>query len=277
MERDVRKIEFRLFNWNPGWHNLAPLVLWLVISVMLQFSRLAGPLAPSILQWLNPVVHLSFLVVPILFIRLVEKKSLAYVGLTRRRVGLAFAIGLPLGFMLGWFLLFRVLLAGRFPYLPPVYNAISYSLSALMGVFAVEFFYRGWLVANLERSFGFIPAVLVSALLYTFSFLVVLGTDPNVPAALSTLSYYWKEVFPVTFIIAVILAGIARLTRSLLTPILAMLPQTIVGDLLPGGAAHGIIRPEAKIVGTLALVGVVSLVAWLTRRGRRLADRLPAA
>ena len=266
MEEKVLEIPFRVFRWNPRWGDLAPVGMWIFASGILQFSRLVGPRAPVILEWLNPVVDIGFLLVPFVFVRLIEKRSLSFLGVTRRRLGWALAIGLPLGLLVGWFALSRSFAIREFPVLPTPFKTAAYFVGALYHVTAVEFFYRGWLAFRLEQSYGFLAAVLGSALLYAFSPFVLWGTDPTVPAAFSSVGFYWSAVFPFTLLMGILLAGIARLTRNLLTPILIMLPQTILGDLLPGGAAHRISRPESMLVGTLALVGIVVIVFWLTRR-----------
>ncbi len=262
---DILEIPFRVFRWNPRKGDIAPLILWICISGLLQLSRFAGPRAPVILQWLKPIADLAYLVVPILFIRLVDKDGLSFLGVSKRRIGWALAFGLTLGLLAGWLALSRSLAVGDFPFLPPVLETCAYFLSALFHLAAIEFFYRGWLASRLEQSYGFIIAVLGSSLLYAFSPLVLWGTDPTVPAAFSSLGFYWSAVFPFTFFMGLLLAGMARFTRNLLAPILIMLPQIILGDLLPGGAAHRISHPESALVGTLALAGIVAVVTWLTR------------
>lgn len=259
------EVPFRVFRWNPRWADLAPLALWIFASGILQFSRLAGPRAPLLLEWLKPVANLGFLIVPVLFVRFAEKQSLSFLGITRRRLGWAAAIGLPLGLLVGWFALLRSFAIREFPLLPAPLETAAYLAGALYHLAAIEFFYRGWLASRLEQSYGFLAAVLGSALLYAFSPLVLWGTDPTVPAAFSSVGFYWSAVFPFTLLMGILLAGIARLTRNLLAPILIMLPQTILSDLLRGGAAHRITRPESMLVGTLALAGIVAVVFWLTR------------
>ncbi|TKJ43505.1 hypothetical protein CEE36_04000 [candidate division TA06 bacterium B3_TA06] len=266
MDDQVFKIPFRVFRWNPHWGDLVPVGLWIFTSSILQFSRLAGPRAPSLLEWLKPTEDLGFLIAPLLFVRLIEKRGLSFIGITRRHIGLAVAIGLPLGLLAGWFAVSRSFALGEFPLLPDPLQGTAYFLGALYHLAAVEFFYRGWLASRFERSYGFLAAVLGSALLYAFSPLVLWGTDLTVPAAFSSVGFYWGSVFPFTFFVGILLAGVARLTRNLLAPILVMLPQMILGDLLPGGLAHRIGHPESKILGTLALAGIVVVIAWLTRR-----------
>ena len=265
----MNKVPFRVFRWNPRWGDLVPVGLWIFTSCILQFSRLAGPRAPMILEWLKPLADLGFLLVPLLFVRLISREGLGFLGVTRRRIVAAVIVGVILGAFTGWLAVWRSLAAGEIPFLPAPLDSVAYFLGALYHLAAVEFFYRGWLASRLERSYGFIAAVLGSALLYAFSPLILWGTDPTVPAAYTSLGFYWGAVFPFTFFVGILLAAVARLTRNLLSPILVMLPQTILGDLLPGGLAHRIGHPESKILGTLALAGIVAVVAWLTRKPPR--------
>jgi len=257
--------KFRLWRWNPRWADAAPVVVWLVVGAALQFARLAGPLAPMVLQWLTPLADLVFLVAPVLFVRLFDKGSLAGLGVSRRRLGAAAAIGAPLGLLVGWFALVRLLMQGRIPFLPPMSGLAAYAVWAVYHLAAMEFFYRGWLASTFERSYGFVAAVVVSALLFALSPLMLWGTMPAVPAAFSSIGYYWRAVFPVWFSIGLTLAGLARLLRNLAVSFAAALPWMVVNDLLEGGAAHHAGRPEAMLVGTLALAGIVAVVVWLTR------------
>lgn len=263
------EVPFRVLRWDPRWGDLAPIGLWIILSAVLQFSRLAGPLAPVILEWLKPLADLGFLLVPLLFVRLISREGLDFLGVTRRRIVAAVIVGVIIGAFTGWLAIWRSLAAGEVPFLPASLDSVAYILGALYHLVAVEFFYRGWLASRLEQSYGFLAAVFGSALLYAFSPLILWGTDPTVPAAYTSLGFYWGAVFPFTFFMGILLAGVARLTRNLLAPVLIMLPQTILGDLLPGGAAHRISHPESTLVGTLALAGIVVVVVWLTRKAKR--------
>ncbi len=263
------EIPFRVFRWNPRWSDFAPLGLLILLSGLLQFARLAGPRAPVILEWLKPLADLGFLLVPLLFVRFISREGLGFLGVTRRRIVAAVIVGVILGAFIGWLAVWRSLAAGEIPFLPAPLDSVAYLLGALYHLVAVEFFYRGWLASRLEQSYGFLIAVLGSALLYAFSPLILWGTDPTVPAAYTSLGFYWGAVFPFTFFVGILLAGVARLTRNLLAPVLIMLPQTILGDFLLGGAAHRISHPESVLVGTLALAGIVAVVAWLTRKPPR--------
>lgn len=263
------EVPFRVLRWDPRWGDLAPIGLWIILSAVLQFSRLAGPLAPVILEWLKPLADLGFLLVPLLFVRLISREGLDFLGVTRRRIVAAVIVGVIIGAFTGWLAVWRSLAAGEIPFLPAPLDSVAYILGALYHLVAVEFFYRGWLASRLEQSYGFLAAIFGSALLYAFSPLILWGTDPTVPAAYTSLGFYWGAVFPFTFFMGILLAGVARLTRNLLAPVLIMLPQTILGDLLPGGAAHRISHPESTLVGTLALAGIVVVVVWLTRKAKR--------
>jgi membrane protease YdiL (CAAX protease family) len=263
------EVPFRVLRWDPRWGDLAPIGLWIILSAVLQFSRLAGPLAPVILEWLKPLADLGFLLVPLLFVRLISREGLDFLGVTRRRIVAAVIVGVIIGAFTGWLAVWRSLAAGEIPFLPAPLDSVAYLLGALYHLVAVEFFYRGWLASRLEQSYGFLAAVFGSALLYAFSPLILWGTDPTVPAAYTSLGFYWGAVFPFTFFMGILLAGVARLTRNLLAPVLIMLPQTILGDFLPGGAAHRISHSESTLVGTLALAGIVVVVVWLTRKAKR--------
>lgn len=266
---DLLEVPFKVFRWNPRKGDVAPFAVWIFISGVLQLSRLGGPVAPAVLEWMRPMADLAYLILPLMWIRLFSKESLSYLGVTSRRWGWALGLGIPLGLLTGWLVLSRSLSAGEVPFLPSWLQTAAYLLGALYHLAAIEFFYRGWLAARLERSYGFLVAVVVSSLLYALSPLVLWGTDPTVPAAFSSVGFYWNAVFPFTFFMGILLAGLGRLTRSLITPILIMLPQTIIGDLLPGGAAHEISDPLSKMVGTIALAGIVAVVLWLTRRRKK--------
>jgi membrane protease YdiL (CAAX protease family) len=264
VEHEV-EIKFSFFKWNPRWYDIAPIGVWILSGAVLQIARMVGPLAPLYLEWINPLVDLLFFVFPILFLRLFGKEGFSFVGVSKKRIWAALILGLPLGLFLGWMSVSRSLSVGQYLFLPPTLNLISYALTALFHLLAVEFFYRGWLASILERSYGFVAAVFISGLLYGLSPLFSLGISPALSSAYSSGVFFWGAVFPFTFLIGALLATIARLTRNLLAPVLAMLPQTLLGDFVQNGAAHRIFHPASNIIGIVALFGIVIVILWITK------------
>lgn len=260
---------FKIFRFRPGWRDAVPFIAWLVLAGMLQISRIAGSQAGLILEWLAPISDLGFIVMPLLWVRLVDREKPSFLGLSRYRIWWAVGLGVPLGLLAAWLVVSSSVLVGEIPFFPPLLKTIAYILGAIFHVAALEFFYRGWVSAALERSYGFGIALLGAGVLYAFSPLILWGTDPTVPSVFLSPGYYWTVVFPSNLFMGVLLSGIARLTRNLLAPFLIMLPQTILTDLLPGGGAHAIGNPVSHLVGTLALAGIVAVVFWLTRLPHR--------
>ncbi|MBN2380773.1 CPBP family intramembrane metalloprotease [candidate division WOR-3 bacterium] len=260
---------FQAFKWNPRWGNLAPIVCWLAVGGILQLARLGGTAAPSLLEWLNPIADLVYLVVPILFCYRVEKESLAFLGVSRKRLWLGLIVGGGLGIIIGGITLVTAFFSGNPPSLPEFFEMSAYLVRVIFHVAAVELFYRGWVAARFEQSFGTLPAILVSGLLYALSPLFLWGTDPNTPAAYLSLTYYWSSRFYWFLTIGVFLAGLARFTRNLATSFLLVLITTVIGELMPGGPAHHVEYPGSTLIGTLALAGIVAVVLWMSCRSRK--------
>lgn len=266
MARNELEIPFRVFRWNPRWGDAAPIVVWIVLSAVLQISRLAAPRSDVVLEWLVPLADLGFILAPLLWLRLADRTNLGFLGISRRRIWWAVGLGVPLGILVAWLTLARSLMLGDYPFFSSILNTVVFILTSVFHLAATEFFYRGWVASRFEQSFGFFAGVICSGVLFAFSPLVLWGTDPNVAAGYSSLSYYWSVVFPFTLFSGILLAGIARLVRNLWAPFLIMLPQTILSGLLPGGASHRITSPVSSLIGILALSGIVVVVAWITKR-----------
>ncbi len=261
-----RELPFRLFRFKPSWRDAAPFITWVFFAAIMQFSRIAGPRALLVLQWLRPISDLGFILIPLLWVRLVDKERLDFLGLTHKRIWWAAGLGIPLGILSAWLGISSAVMVGELPFLPSVLGSIAYFTASVFHVAACELYYRGWLSAELERSYGFGIAVLGAGFIYALSPLTTWGTDPTVPSVYLSLGYYLRFVFPGTLFMGILLSGIARLTRNLLAPFLIMLLQTVLVDLLPGGEAHTIRNPVSHLVGTLALAGIVVVVLWLTRK-----------
>lgn len=259
------EIKFSFFKWNPRWLDLLPIGVWVLSGAFLQIARMAGTMSALYLEWLKPLIDLLFLISPVFSLRLLERQDFSFLGVSKKRIWAAVILGLPLGLFLGWMSVSRSLSAGQYIFFPPALNLVSYALTASFHLLAVEFFYRGWLASTLERSYGFLTAVILSGLLYGLAPLFTLGTDPTLSSAYSSGTFYWGAVFPLTFLIGVLLAAIARLTRNLLASVLAMLPQTLIGDLVQNGAAHRIAHPVSNIIGIVALTGIVIVILWITK------------
>lgn len=265
MTEHETEIKFSFFKWNPRWLDLLPIGIWILSGALMQIARMAGTMSPLYLEWISPLIDLLFFVLPVFSLRLLERQDLSFLGVSKKRIWAALILGLPLGLFLGWMSVSRFLSAGQYVFLPPVLNLVSYALTAGFHLLAVEFFYRGWLASTLERSYGFLAAVILSGLLYGLSPLFTLGIDPSLSSAYSSATFFWGAVFPLTFLIGTLLATMARLTRNLLAPVLAMLPQTLIGDLVQNGAAHRIVHPVSNIIGITALTGIVIVVLWITK------------
>ncbi|GEM_PF-2196715 len=265
MQNRLSELNFKVFRFQPRWQDSLPFIVWLFVSAVLQLSRFAGNDAIAILQWMKPLADLTFLISPLLLLKFSKDIDLAFLGITTKHWISALVIGGLIGLLAGYLTLTNALKLQQIPYLPKLFQSIAYFFSMLFHLLAIEIFYRGYLAAQMERSYGFFGALIGSGLLYAFSPLVLWGTDPNLPVAFSSMAFFWSTVFPFSLLMGILLAGIARLTRNLLAPIIIMLPQTIIGDLLPGGEAHLIDNPGAKIIETLALAGIVAVAFWMLR------------
>lgn len=258
--------QFKIFRWNPRWTDIAPFSMWALSGAVLQIARAGGSFAPLMLEWITPLLDLMFFVLPLLFIRLAEKQTLEYIGISKRRIGAALIMGLTLGLFLTWISVSRSLGSGQTLRFPPFLNFIAYLLGTFFHLLAIEFFYRGWIASHFERSYGFLPAVLGCGFLYGISPLFTWGMDVTLPSVYASWGFFWGGIFPYTLLMGVLLAAIARLTRNLLAPVLAMLPQMLLADLFTNGAANRISHPYSSIIGIVALAGIVAVVLWITQK-----------
>ncbi|MBD3285348.1 CPBP family intramembrane metalloprotease [candidate division WOR-3 bacterium] len=195
--------------------------------------------------------------------------GLSFLGITSKRLALGLIVGGVVGIIIGGITLLTGFLSGLSPSLPPLQDAAAYLLQTIFHLAAIEVFYRGWVAARFEESYGLFPAIIISGLLYSLSHLFTWGMDPTTPAASLPLSYFWTNRFFWHLGIGVFLAGLVRFTQNLASSFIIVLTTTVIGELIPGGPAHNMEDSGAVIVGTLALAGIVTIVVWLSGRGKR--------
>jgi membrane protease YdiL (CAAX protease family) len=106
-------------------------------------------------------------------------------------------------------------------------------------------FYRGWVQLRMEESFGIIPGIVISAVIYCF-YHVGYGMTPS--------------EFPLLFIVGLVYSAIFRLTRSIfiiypfLTPMGGLYTNIKDGLHMPFEATYGFI-----VVLVMSIAGIAAI------------------
>ena len=144
--------------------------------------------------------------------------------------------------------LYRFVLADRtIPALAGLIPLIA--LSLVLGFFEAVF-WRGWVLLRLEESFGLIPALVLSALMYT-SYQIGFG--------ISTLDIF------LIFSLGLIFGIAFRLTKSVFVLWPGLQPIGLLAFLLHSGMRP----PLVSTLGFLEVLGVMLLLVWLVSRYAR--------
>lgn len=178
--------------------------------------------------------------IPLYWMVVVRKRSLADLGLTTRRWAISVILQLILALLLYFTTLAKV-------QLPPVSQLLPLVALALAIGFFEAVFWRGWVQLRIEESFGIIPGILLASLLYALY---------HVGYAMPTS----EMVF--LFFIGILFAVIFRLTKNILIlwPLFQPMGQlvTLIRDQLT--------LPTLAALGFIDVLVVMFVLIWLASR-----------
>lgn len=246
MPGDARQA-FKL-RWCPSPDVLMVIVSWLLISATLYLATdVVGSQVGGGLPYFGLLTFLTATMfgigLPIYWVVIGRRRPLADLGLHTRRLGLSLALQLGLAIGLYRFLLGGVALPDLARLLPLV------ALSLVLGLFEAVF-WRGWVQLRLEESFGLIPALILSALMYA-SYQIGFG--------ISTADII------LMFLLGLIYAAAFRLTKSVLVLWPAFQPIGQLAILLRSGMQ----LPLISTLGFLEVLAVMLVLVWLAGRYAR--------
>jgi membrane protease YdiL (CAAX protease family) len=247
----VRRREAFQFRWQPTRHTWAALGTGVLAALFSASMLFVGPdsLAAKLIHRLLIYVVCG-VAIPWGYTLLVERNTPAAMGLTRERWGLSLLLSLIIAGLLSLVIVFEADLAtidwGQFAKATVV-------LTGAGGLFEL-FLYYGFIHLRLEKAFGMIPAILLTALIY-----VPWHTGTQLPLEPDPLAAVWK-----LFGVGVMSQAVFSLTRNVLIiwPLFhavgVMIDFTVnLNELERTAAAF----PWA--LGTLALMAITGAVlAW---------------
>ena len=233
--------------WCPSPDVLMVIVSWMLISAVLYLAtEIVGAQIGSGLLSFGLVTFLAATLLgiglPVYWVVIGRRRPLADLGLHTRWLGISLV--LQLGLSLG---LYRFALAGSLPGLEILAPLVALSLA--MGFFEAVF-WRGWVLLRLEESFGLIPALLLSSLMYA-SYQIGFG------ARIADLG--------LVFLLGLV-GGIAfRLTKSVFVLWPVLQPAGLLAVLLHSGMQV----PLISSLGFVEVLGVMLLLVWMASRYAR--------
>jgi membrane protease YdiL (CAAX protease family) len=238
---------FRL-RWCPSPDVLVAIVSWLLISATLYMATdVVGDQIGGGLPYYGLMTFLAATLfgigMPLYWLVVGRRRPLADLGLHAGRLGLSLVLQLGLTIGMFWFVL-----AGR-P-LPDLAGLIPLVILSLALGFFEAVFWRGWMLLRLEESFGLVPALLLSALMYT-SYQIGFGIRPLDIVLVFVLGLVYGIAF--------------RLTRSVFALWPALQPVGIFAILL----GTGMQLPLISSLGFVEVLAVMLLLVWLAGRYAR--------
>lgn len=180
------------------------------------------------------------IIAPVAWFLLVWKRPLRELGITRQRLAASMVLGLALT-LVQYFITLRTI---QLP--PPVELVPLLTMAITVGLFE-NIFYRGWMQLRMEESFGIVPAVLLSSILYSL-YHIGYGMRPD-------------ELL-VLFFVGLVYAIIFRLTSNIfilfpfLTPTGAIFSQI----------KEGLTLPFAATLGFVDVLAAAFIAIWLIAR-----------
>ena len=247
---------FRL-RWCPSPDVLMVIVSWLLISATLYLATdVIGPQLGGGLPYFGLLTFLAATLfgvgLPIYWVVVGRRRPLADLGLHARRLGLSLALQLVLAVGL-----YQYILKGSdLPGLPRLLPLLTLGLA--LGFFEAVF-WRGWVQLRLEESFGMIPAIVLSALMYA-SYQIGFGLAP-------------QEIF-LMFFLGLLYAAAFRVTNSVFVLWPALQPVGLLAVWLRSGMQ----LPLISSLGFLEVLGMMALLVWLASRyARKTVSRRQAA
>jgi membrane protease YdiL (CAAX protease family) len=250
-----RKEAFRL-RWQPTRHTWVAVGTGLLafgLSALLLPLYVSAPLAASIVVYALIFVGCGF-AIPWGYTLLVERGTPAAMGLTRKR----WVVSLILSLVLAGLFVPMLIFEGNLGAVGWVEVAkASFVLTGVGGLFEL-FLYYGFIHLRLEKAFGTIPAIVLTAAIYV---LWHVGTQlPHEPDPLYAL---WK-----LFWVGVMSQSLFSMTRNLLLIWPLFHAVGVMLDFAVNiGAVQDIVGDFPWAVGAAALMVVTGVVlAWLWKR-----------
>jgi len=235
---------FRL-RWSPSPDLLVVIVSWLLISGTLYLANdVIGAQVGGGLPYFGLMTFLAATLfgigLPLYWLVIGRRRPLADLGLHTRQLGAS----LVLQFILTGGL-YRFLLGGQD--LPALARLIPLVALGLVLGFFEAVFWRGWVLLRLEESFGLLPALLLSTLMYT-SYQIGFGIS--------------NQDIMLVFVLGLVCAIAFRLTRSVFVLWPALQPVGLLAILI-----HSDMQlPLIASLGFLEVLAVMLLLVWMVSR-----------
>ncbi|MCO6451102.1 MAG: CPBP family intramembrane metalloprotease [Caldilineales bacterium] len=234
--------------WRPNQDLAVVVISWLlVVGTLYTATKIVGSTAWGGMAYffLYAVVGATLFGVgiPLYWMTVVRRRSIADLGITRDRLGLSIAVQIVLAALLYVATLAKV-------QLPPLEQLVPLAALALTIGFFEAIFWRGWVLLRLEESFGVIPAIVLGSLLYAF-YHIGYGMAAS------------EMVF--LFFVGVMFAVVFRLTQNvfILWPLFQPMGQLVT-----------LIREELTLpllaaLGFVEVLALMFVLLWLAARYHR--------
>lgn len=244
------------FAFKPTHWSFGPFLLWfsgigtlLIIRILVRNTQAYQ----NTIGFVVPMLNMAYILGACL-VTYISGGRLKDLGITRRYSVLALALGLLVGFCI----IGMRTLDPRFSGYISLDTGFLPLLSSVIGIafhcFAEEVLFRGYFVGRLSRDFGWIPAIIISALCYGLAPFALIGADPTAIYQVQEISRFFSSVFPAVFLLGLFLALVYRFIGNLITPWFGVTLSVWTYGYMKGGMNISTNYPIFKLIGLIVLI-----------------------
>lgn len=262
------------FKWKPTHWSMGPFILWamgiailLLVRVLVQSPQEYA----STVGFVIPLIDLSYIIWAV-FATFQSGGRLSDLGITRKYGLLALCLGLLAGFAIMGIRSLDPRFAGYLQFTMEPLPLTVLIIGGAFHAFAEEVLFRGYFVGRLSKDFGWVPAVIISGLVYGLAPFAFLGADPLSTNQIAEIGKFFISVFPAVTLLGVFLALVYRIIGSIITTWFAVTLSIWALGFIKGGMGANLSYPVFSLVGyiLLALSAIIIVTLLMKHYGHKL-------
>ena len=253
------------FHWHPTHWSIGPFLLWAIGMATLLMIRIIVRTPQgyaSTVGFIVPLIDFAYIFGAV-FATLQSGGKISDLGITRRYGLLALAVGLLVGFAIMGFRSLDPRFAGYIQFKMEVIPAAIVLIFGAYHAFAEELLFRGYFVGRLSKDFGWVPAIIISGIVYGLAPFAFLGADPLSTNQIAEIGKFFTSVFPAVSILGIFLAFVYRASGTIVTTWFGVTLSIWALGFMKGGVSANLSYPVFALCGYIALILAAIIVIQL--------------
>lgn len=243
------------FKFKPTKELLFVLLSWVIVVAVFYLAFIVITTQNVALNFITfGVVGIMIfgVLVPVVWNTLVMKRPISALGIKKDKLAVSVILCIVLSVIQYFFTLNSIKIPSLTELIPLIAMAVAVGLYE-------NIFYRGWVQLRMEESFGIIPGILLSAVIYTL-YHIGYGMDINEMLTLLIVGLVYSSIFRLTSNIFILF--------PFLTPAGAIFTQIQDGLTLPFPATYGFV--------IVLVVSIISIIIINKRaKSKKMESRVP--